>query len=139
MKIPFRIDQIISEYKRIEKAEDRYDSDEIFSRVIELHVEPIKNDLTGNQEYFVLIGEIYQTIKEYVRSTYAIPHKEVENKMRDKIIDPEMNAKHGKDWKKWELLVCPVCKCHKFDVIYTDDFETSVRCKCGFMAAVHQG
>ena len=61
----------IKEYLRIEKEEDRYDSHEIFTRIIELHIEPIRDKLSGNQEYFVLIGEIYQIIKEYVKSTYT--------------------------------------------------------------------
>jgi hypothetical protein len=71
MNRPFKPTELVEEYKRIENEEDRYDSDEIFSRIIEIHVEPIKDELPSNQTYFVLIGEIYQIIKEYVRSTYV--------------------------------------------------------------------
>jgi hypothetical protein len=59
---------IIEEYKKIEKEENRSDSDEIFTKIIERNLD--RNNLSSNQEYFVLIGEYYRTIKDYVRSTY---------------------------------------------------------------------
>lgn len=67
MKFPVDDEEIIEEYKKIE-SEGLSDSVEIFTKIIERNVS--RNELCSNQEYFVIIAEIYQTVKTYVRSTY---------------------------------------------------------------------
>lgn len=67
MKFPIDDKDIIEEYKKIE-SEGFSDKDEIFTKIIERNIS--RNELSSNQEYFVIIAEIYQTVKTYVRSTY---------------------------------------------------------------------
>lgn len=41
---------------------------------------------------------------------------------------------------EWKLIECAMCDSTKFEVIYTDEYETSIRClKCSHISIVHDG
>ena len=64
-------------------------------------------------------------------------------KQADKLqrVDLKLDSINNLRWnikKSFERLVCPKCNNKTFEVLYTDDYETSVRC-CGRYYIIHDG
>lgn len=63
----YSVEEIINMYKEIE-SEEHYDSDDISTIICERIVN--KEEMSGNEEYFRFIYDIFDICKKYVKSTY---------------------------------------------------------------------